>query len=143
MKLERAQELYSDYAEDALTPALRLALEQHFDADPAARADYDRFARMYSLMERPGEEVEVPLGFRARILEKVAQEQAKRDTGFSSRVDGHVRRLVQSGPAPPGDGRDLRGAGGGGDRRVLWSCIQGRSDVRIGQRPRPCRPLPP
>ena len=86
MKLERAQELYSDYAEDSLTPALRLALEQHFDADPAARADYDRFARVFTLMERPVDEVEVPLGFRAKILEKVAQEQAKRDTSFSQRA---------------------------------------------------------
>ena len=86
MKMERAQELYSDYAEDSLTPALRLALEQHFDADPAARADYDRFARVFALMERPLEEVEVPLGFRAKILEKVAQEQAKRDTSFSQRA---------------------------------------------------------
>ena len=86
MKLERAQELYSDYAEDSLTPALRLALEQHFDADSAARADYDRFARVFTLMERPMEEVEVPLGFRAKILEKVAQEQTKRDTSFSQRA---------------------------------------------------------
>jgi len=86
MKMERAQELYSDYAEDSLTPALRLALEQHFEAEPAARADYDRFARVFTLMERPVAEVDVPLGFRAKVLEKVAQEQAKRDTGFSQRV---------------------------------------------------------
>ena len=63
MKPERAQELYSDYAEGTLAPALRQALEQHFEADPSARADYARFARVYTLLERPLEaEVEVPLG---------------------------------------------------------------------------------
>lgn len=87
MKLERAQELYSDYAEGTLTPALQMALEQHFDADPSVRADYEQFSRIYTLMEMPdAPEVEVPLGFRAKILERVSAEQAKRDTSFSQRA---------------------------------------------------------
>ncbi len=86
MKLERAQELYSDYAEDTLTPALRLALEQHFDSDPAARADYEMFARVYALLEEPAaSEVEVPLGFRSKILERAAAEQGHRETTFTTR----------------------------------------------------------
>jgi len=87
MKPERAQELYSDYAEDTLTPALRQALEQHFEAEPTARADFDDFARIYARLEMPlGEEVEAPLGFRARILERVAAEQARREATFSQRA---------------------------------------------------------
>ena len=85
MKLERAQEIYSEYAEGTLTPALRLALEQHFAADAAARADYDAFARIFALLETPGgEAVEVPLGFRAKILERAAAEQGRRETTFNS-----------------------------------------------------------
>jgi len=87
MKLERAQELYSDYSEGTLTPALKMALEQHFDADASARADYDQFAALYTLMEMPdAQEVEVPLGFRAKILERVSAEQAKRETSLSQRA---------------------------------------------------------
>jgi len=87
MKPETAQELYSDYAEDTLTPALRQALEQHFEADPAARADFDGFARLYARLEVPlGDEVEAPLGFRARVLERVASEQARREATFSQRA---------------------------------------------------------
>ena len=73
MKPERAAgTLFGLRGRDA-HPALRLALEQHFEADPAARADYAQFARVYALLEQPGHaEVEVPLGFRAKILERVA-----------------------------------------------------------------------
>lgn len=79
MKTERARELYSDYAEGTLSPAMRLALEQHFESDPTARADYDQFARIYSLLDSADAvEVDVPLGFRARVLELATQEQAKR-----------------------------------------------------------------
>jgi len=88
MKPERAQELYSEYAEGTLTPALRQALEQHFEADPAARADYAQFSQVYALLEQPlGEELEAPLGFRAKILERVAEQQGRREAS-SSRAAG-------------------------------------------------------
>ncbi len=81
MKMERAQELYSDHAEGTLTPALRQALEQHFDADPAARADYAEFSAVYSLLEQPiGEELEAPSGFRAKIMERASAQQEQRVT---------------------------------------------------------------
>ena len=84
MKMERAQELYSDYAEGTLTPALRQALEQHFDADPAARADYAEFSAVYSLLEQPaGEEVEAPLGFRAKIMERATAQNEQRTAATS------------------------------------------------------------
>jgi hypothetical protein len=87
MKPERAEELYSDYAEGTLTPALRQALEQHFEADPSARADYAGFAKIYTFLEQPGEaEVEAPLGFRAKILERVASQQTVREATWSQRT---------------------------------------------------------
>ena len=87
MKPERAQELFSEYAEDSLTPALRLALDQHFEADPAARAEYEQFARVYALLESDEPAlVEVPLGFRARVLESVSAEQARREAAPAHRA---------------------------------------------------------
>jgi hypothetical protein len=84
MKPERAQELYSEYAEGTLTPALHQALEQHFEADPAARTDYDQFSQVYALLEQPlGEELEAPLGFRAKILERASEQQGRRETSGS------------------------------------------------------------
>lgn len=89
MKPERAQELYSDYAEGTLAPALRQALDQHFDTEPSARADYARFARVYALLEQPlAAEADVPPGFRAKILEQVAAGQAQRETTFTTRPAG-------------------------------------------------------
>ena len=80
MKLERAQELYSDYAEGALTPALRQALDQHFEADSSAQADYAKFSSVYALLEQPaGEELDVPLGFRAKVLERVTAQQTQHE----------------------------------------------------------------
>lgn len=91
MKLERAQELYSDYAEGILSPALTQALEQHFDADLAARDDYARFRRVYALLEQPfAGEQEVPTGFRAHILERAALEQSRRDNALPGRAVGTV-----------------------------------------------------
>ena len=91
MKLERAQELYSDYAEGILSPALTQALEQHFAADDAAQADYARFRRVYALLEQPfADEQEVPTGFRAHILERAALEQARRNSTLSGRTTGTV-----------------------------------------------------
>lgn len=86
MKTERARELYSDYAEGTLSPAMRLALEQHFETEPAARADYDQFSRIYALLDSAdAPEVDVPLGFRAKVLELAAQEQAKRGASLQPR----------------------------------------------------------
>jgi hypothetical protein len=85
MKPDRARELYSDYAEETLSPALRLALDQHFQADAEARAEYADFARVYALLEAAeAEEVEVPHGFRASILEKVSAEHARREVAAPS-----------------------------------------------------------
>lgn len=84
MKLERAQEIYSDYKEEALSPAMKLALEQHFEAESGAREDYDQFSQLFSMMSTATpEEVEVPNGFRASVMARVSQEASSRrkDTG--------------------------------------------------------------
>ncbi len=88
MKPERARELYSDYAEGTLSPAFKQALEQHFEADPDARADFQQFMRVYELMDGPElrEDIDVPLGFRAKVLELAAQEQARREAAPSRRA---------------------------------------------------------
>jgi hypothetical protein len=110
MKPERAQELYSDYAEGTLAPALRQALEQHFEANPSARAEYARFARVYALLEQPLEaEVDVPLGFRAKILERVAAEQARRETTFTTRAVGTVTGWFSTVPHRRATGGALAG----------------------------------
>ena len=107
MKPERAQELYSEYAEGVLTPALRQALEQHFEADPAARADYEQFARILLLLEQPqGQELEAPLGFRARILERAAAQQTRHETTLGSRAGS----LFGGWFAPPAHRRATGGA---------------------------------
>ncbi len=80
MKTERARELYSDYAEGTLSPAMRLALEQHFAAEPEAQTDYAEFERVYQLVQsHQAPLVDVPLGFRAKVLELAAQAQAARE----------------------------------------------------------------
>jgi len=51
---------------------MRLALEQHFQADPSARADYEDFSRATALLEAVRfDEVEVPHGFRANVMARV------------------------------------------------------------------------
>jgi hypothetical protein len=84
MKTERARELYSDYAEGLLSPALAQALEQHLESEPDARADYEQFQQVYSLLDTmQGDEVAVPLGFRAKVLELAAEEHARREAAPS------------------------------------------------------------
>ncbi len=87
MKTERARELYSDYAEELLSPAMRQALEQHLAADPEAQADYAEFERVYQLVQiHQAPEVDVPLGFRAKVLEMAAQAQAAREMSPTQRA---------------------------------------------------------
>lgn len=57
---------------------MKLALEQHFESNPAAKEDYDEFTRVFDLLAMAEtEEVEAPHGFRARVMEQVAREHAR------------------------------------------------------------------
>jgi len=94
MKLERAQELYTEYKEGTLSPAMKLALEQHFEADLDAKQDYDDFACVFDLLAMAEvAEVEVPHGFRAKVLERAALESAKRTP--STGVLGALRDIFR------------------------------------------------
>jgi len=98
MKLERARELYSDYAEGTLTPAMKLALEQHFDADAEARADYEEFARIFAVLgDSAPVEVEIPLGFRAKVMELATAEQQRRASAPRSLGDAIREWFAPSG----------------------------------------------
>ncbi|MCW3058971.1 MAG: hypothetical protein JWQ02_792 [Capsulimonas sp.] len=98
MKLERARELYSDYAEGTLSPAMKLALEQHFDADTEARADYDEFARIFAVLgDSAPLEVNVPLGFRAKVMELATAEQQRRASAPRSLGDAIREWFAPSG----------------------------------------------
>ncbi len=100
MRPDRARELYTDYAEHSLAPALRLAMDQHFESDPEARADYAEFERVLALLETlECEPVEVPSGFRARVLERVSAEQARRTAapGLSGWLQSLGRRRAAAG----------------------------------------------
>lgn len=91
MKTERAQELYSDYAEGILSPALAQALEQHFETAPEDRADYERFAQVYKLLDaEEAPPVDVPLGFRAKVLELAAEEHARRESAASRQANSSI-----------------------------------------------------
>jgi len=86
MKFEQAQELYTDYMEGTLSPAMRLALEQYFERDAAAREDYKAFSLIMQSFETVNvSELEPPHGFRASILERVTAESssAKPASSFS------------------------------------------------------------
>jgi len=91
MKLERAQEVYSDYKEDSLSPAMKLALDQHFETEAGARQDYDEFSQIFGFISTSTpEEVEVPHGFRASVMARVSQEADNRrsETGFLGALRG-------------------------------------------------------
>jgi hypothetical protein len=77
MKLEQAQELYTDYMEGTLSPAMRLALEQYFDRDAEASEDYKAFSSiMQSFQTVKITDLEPPHGFRASVLERVTAESS-------------------------------------------------------------------
>lgn len=94
MKFERAQEIYSDYQEGSVSPAMKLALEQHFEAEPAAKQDFDEFSRVLGLLSdyTPGE-VEVPHAFRAKIMERVASEGVRQSAPQRGGIAGALRNL--------------------------------------------------
>jgi len=80
MKLERARELYSDYAEGALSPDFKLALDQHFQSDPSAKEDFFLFSEVLNTLNVPVEDLlDVPHGFRAQIMAQVTA-QAQQPT---------------------------------------------------------------
>lgn len=77
MNCENARELYSDYSESALSPAQTAGLEEHFAACPSCQTDYDGFRQVELILAEGLPEVDVPTGFRAALMQRVAAEAAK------------------------------------------------------------------
>ena len=87
MTLEQAQELYSDYHEGALTPAMRLAFEQTLTANEQIRNDYASFAAVYAFTNVGlSDQVEVPIGFRSSVLQRASVEGSRRQPSFGNAI---------------------------------------------------------
>jgi hypothetical protein len=107
MKLDQAQELYTEYRDGTLSPAMKLALEQFFERDPEAFADYKEFSAMldaFTRAEMP--ELEAPKDLRAGVLLRLAEQQeAQKQSGFGGFISSWQNWLGSSGQ------RKLAGAG--------------------------------
>ncbi|HEX5324375.1 MAG TPA: zf-HC2 domain-containing protein, partial [Capsulimonadaceae bacterium] len=95
MKCENARDLFSEYSERTLSPAMKLALEQHFSSCEDCRTDYEAFQQVSAILSQGLPQVEAPAGFRQSIMARVAAEQASapaaaapRPRAASSPLDG-------------------------------------------------------
>src|SRR5579862_245352 len=76
MNCENARGLFSEYSEGALSPAMKLALEQHFESCHECRADYAGFLQVAAVLNEGLPEVDVPAGFRSSIMARIAAQPA-------------------------------------------------------------------
>jgi hypothetical protein len=76
MNCENAQALFSEYSEGTLSPAMKLALEQHFESCPECQADYAAFLQVNEILKEGLPEVDVPTGFRQSVMAKIAAQPA-------------------------------------------------------------------
>lgn len=83
MKCEKAQEFFSEYMEGNLERPMAFTLEHHLKECSACEHDYERFRRTWDALESLPE-VEVPSGFRASVMEKIAAQQESRKRSFWS-----------------------------------------------------------
>ncbi|HEY3282426.1 MAG TPA: zf-HC2 domain-containing protein [Armatimonadota bacterium] len=88
MRCEQALENLSDYLDETTSPALRVALEHHYTQCHACNQEVVTLRRALVLFKEQ-EPVEVPLGFRSRVLAKAEASLAER----SARPEG-LRRLL-------------------------------------------------
>jgi hypothetical protein len=83
MKCDRAQELFSDYFEGNLERPMAFTLEHHLSECPACERDFQKFSDAWAMLDAIPE-VEVPLGFRASVMERIeAQEAARKQKAWS------------------------------------------------------------
>src|SRR5262245_35748202 len=104
MRCEKAQELFSDYCEGALQPALTHALESHLGECDRCRAEVDGLSIVWETLDS-AEIVEPPANFRELVWEKI-DSQGKRAalprlerSGFSVRSLFTKRALAWAGVA--------------------------------------------
>lgn len=72
MNAEKARELFSEYREGSLSPALRSTLEQAMASDASVRRDYDQFDALLNDLESAATvEAELPFDLHDRIMARV------------------------------------------------------------------------
>jgi hypothetical protein len=74
MQCERAEELFSDYIEGALDPAMRQVFEQHLSVCASCNIDVEQLRAVFGLLDEGLPEVATPPGFRAAVLNKIRQQ---------------------------------------------------------------------
>lgn len=89
MHLSKARELYSDYQEGTLSPAMRQAFEQALEKNSEIRADYAEFVRVMGAFDAFAQKdlVEIPPLLHERISARIDQAEweasRKKQSGFS------------------------------------------------------------
>src|SRR5579883_196306 len=97
MKCENAHDLFSVYSEETLSPAMKLALEQHLASYEACRAEYEAFQQVISILDEGLPEVDLPAGFHLAVMERIAaQAPAMAETKQAPAVPNPLRQLVGS-----------------------------------------------
>ncbi len=74
MQCERAEELYSDYIEETLSPAMRQVFEQHLSSCSSCAKDVEELRGVFAMLSEDLPMVEVPPGFRANILNAIREQ---------------------------------------------------------------------
>jgi anti-sigma-K factor RskA len=77
MRCERAQELFSEYCEGALQPALTVPLESHLTSCAECRATVQDLKEVWRILDSPMAAVEPPAGFRAAVWSRIDAEEEK------------------------------------------------------------------
>ncbi len=97
MRCEQALENLSDYLESRVSPTLRVALENHYSQCRSCNQELVGLRRTLSFFTKP-EPVEVPHGFRARVLaraEALAEERRSQPSGWQRVLSPpHLGRAV-------------------------------------------------
>jgi hypothetical protein len=75
MKCVEATEYLSDYQEGILAPEVRLNLDRHLESCAGCRAELAALSSVFELLATDIPEVDVPSGFRASILAKIAEQE--------------------------------------------------------------------
>lgn len=87
MNSEQAQELYSEYKDGSLSVAMRVALEQHLQTSVSDEVDFNTFSAIWDTMaQTASDEVAVPHGFRATVLERAIAAKSANSRTFGYRV---------------------------------------------------------
>ena len=76
MQCDLAQEQFSDYIEETLTPAMRHVFEQHIATCEPCSSDVRQLRDVYGLLDGGLPMVDTPPGFRASILNAIREQPA-------------------------------------------------------------------